>query len=147
VWGATALDALVADWLKERRFNLLLLGSFAVVALLLAGIGIYGLISFSVEQRVGEIGIRRALGGRSGSIVGMVFRQGARLAGTGIALGVLGALLLTRFIQGMLFGVEPADPATIGLLAATVLLVAGVSALLPAIRAVRVDPAEALRNE
>ena len=147
VWGATTLDALLADWLKERSFNLLLLGSFAVVALLLAGIGIYGLISFSVEQRIGEFGIRRALGGRSGSIVGMVLEQGARLAGAGVALGILGALILTRFIQGMLFGVEPTDPLTIGLLAAAVLAVAGLSALLPAVRAVRADPAEALRGE
>lgn len=147
VWGVATLESLLADWLKERRFNLYLLSAFAAVALLLAAVGLYGLISFSVEERVGELGIRRALGGRSGDILGMVLREGAALALVGIGLGLVAAVVLTRFLQGMLFGVEPADPATFAALALTVLVVASVAALLPALRAVRVDPMTALRIE
>lgn len=147
IWGAATLESLLADWLTERRFNLMLLGSFGVIALLLAGIGIYGLISFSVEQRIGEMGIRRALGGQSSTILRMVLWDAGRLAGTGILLGVVGALGLTRFIQGMLFGVEPTDPATFLALGVTVLLVAALAVLVPALKAVRADPMVALRTE
>ncbi|HKJ02775.1 MAG TPA: ABC transporter permease, partial [Longimicrobiales bacterium] len=147
IWGTATLDNLMADWLRERRFNLFLLSGFAAVALLLAGVGVYGLMSFSVEQRMGELGIRRALGGRSSDILGMVLREGSLLAAMGIVLGVAGALGLTRFLQGMLFGVESTDPATFATLAAAVLVVTGLAALVPAIRAVRVDPADALRQE
>jgi len=147
IWGAATLESLLGDWLKERRFNLMLLGGFAVVALLLAAVGIYGLMSYSVEQRVSELGIRKALGGQSGDIVRMVLREGAGLAVAGVVLGIVGALLLTRFLDGMLFGVEPTDPATFALLSAAVLGVAALAALLPALRAVRIDPMVALREE
>ncbi|GMV06418.1 MAG: hypothetical protein AMXMBFR53_26940 [Gemmatimonadota bacterium] len=147
VWGSATLEGLLSEWLKQRRFNLVLLSSFAAVALLLAAVGIYGLISFSVEQRVGELGVRRALGGRSGDILAMVLREGAALALAGIVLGLAGAALLTRFLQGMLFGVEPTDPRTFAGLAVAVLGVAALAALLPAVRAVRVDPAVALRSD
>jgi len=147
VWGSATLEGLLSDWLKQRRFNLVLLTSFAAVALLLAAVGIYGLVSFSVEQRVGELGVRRALGGRSGDILAMVLREGAALALMGIVLGLAGAALLTRFLKGMLFGVEPTDPGTFAVLSVTVLVVAVVAALLPAVRAVRVDPAVALRSD
>ena len=147
IWGAATVESLLADWLKERRFNLMLLGGFAVVALLLAAVGIYGLMSYSVEQRASELGIRKALGGQAGDIVGMVLREGAGLAVAGVTLGLVGALILTRFLEGMLFGVEPTDPATFALLAAAVLAVAALAALLPALRAVRIDPMVALREE
>jgi predicted permease len=147
IWGTATLDSLMADWLRERRFNLFLLSGFAAVALVLAGVGVYGLMSFSVEQRVGELGIRRALGGRSVDILGMVLREGSALAAMGIVLGVAGAVGLTRFLQGMLFGVEATDPATFATLAVAVLLVTGLAALVPALRAVRVDPADALRRD
>jgi putative ABC transport system permease protein len=147
IWGAATLEDLLSDWLKERRFNLFLLSAFAGVALMLAAVGIYGLISFSVEQRVAELGIRRALGGQSGAILGMVVREGMRLAGAGVVLGLLAAVLLTRFLEGMLFGVEPTDPATFAGLSVAVLAVAVAAAMLPAVRAVRVDPMVALRGE
>ena len=147
VWGAMSLDSLLGEWLKERRFNLMLLSGFAIIALLLATIGIYGLISYSVEQRTGELGIRRALGGRSGDLLGMVLREGAVLACAGVVLGLIAAMALTRFIQGMLFGIEPVDPITFALLGVGVLVVAALAALLPAVRAMRIDPMVALRNE
>jgi putative ABC transport system permease protein len=147
VWGAATLESMLGDWLKQRRFNLTLLGAFAAIAVILALVGIYGLISFSVEQRLGEMGIRRALGGSSRDILGMVVREGALLGAAGVLLGVVGALGLTRFLQGMLFGVSANDPATFALLSFLVLTVATIAALLPGIRAVRVDAVTALRME
>ena len=146
VYGAATLEALLADWLKERQFNVVLLSSFALIALMLSAVGIYGLVSFSMAQRVGELGIRRALGGQTPDVLGMVLREGARLAGAGVVLGVVGALVLTRFLGGMLFGVEPTDWPTFGLLALAVLMVSSLATLVPAIRATRVDPMEALRE-
>jgi len=146
LWGATTLETLLGDWLKERRFNLVLLSSFAIIALLLSAVGIYGLISFSMQQRVGELGIRRALGGRTLDVLGMVLKEGVALAAAGVLLGVAGALVLTRFLAGMLFGVEPTDWPTFGLLALAVLTVSSLATLVPAIRATRVDPMEALRD-
>jgi putative ABC transport system permease protein len=147
IWGTATVERLLGDWLGERRFNLLLLGGFAVVALLLAAVGIYGLVSYSVEQRVAELGVRKALGGRATDIVTMVLREGLGLAAAGVALGILGALVLTRFLEGMLFGVEPTDPAIFVLLSATVLAVAALAALVPALRAARLDAVSALRRE
>lgn len=146
VWGAATLESLLADWLKERRFNLVLFSSFAVIAMLLSAVGIYGLISFSVEQRVSELGLRRALGGQTSAVLGMMLREGARLAGSGIVVGVVLAAALTRFLSGMLFGVEPMDWPTFALLALAVLVITSLATLVPAIRATRVDPLEALRE-
>ncbi|MDX1384380.1 MAG: FtsX-like permease family protein, partial [Thermoanaerobaculia bacterium] len=147
IWGAETVESMLAGWLKERRFNLLLLTSFSVLALVLAAVGIYGLISFSVERRVGELGIRRALGGRPSDLIAMVLREGAGLAAVGVVVGLGAALFLSRFMQGMLFQVEPTDPLTYVLLAALVLAVATVATLVPALRAIRVDPVVALRSE
>ena len=146
VWGATTLETLLGDWLKERRFNVVLLSSFAMIAVLLSAIGMYGLISFSMEQRVGELGIRRALGGQTPDVLRMVLKEGATLAGAGVVLGIVGAWVLTRFLAGMLFGVEPTDWPTFGLLALAVLMISSLATLVPAIRATRVDPMEALRD-
>lgn len=145
--GAATLESLLDDWLTERSFNLLLMGSLAVIALSLSGIGIYGLLSFSVEQRVTEMGIRRALGSGGASIVGMVLREGARLAAAGLAIGLFAAYPLTRFIQGMLYGVEAADPLVLAGLVGTVMVVACMATVIPAIRAVRADPMTVLRTE
>ena len=146
VWGAATLETLLGDWLKERRFNVVLLSSFAVIAVLLSAIGMYALISFSMEQRVGELGIRRALGGQTPDVLRMVLKEGATLAGAGVVLGIMAALALTRFLGGMLFGVEPTDWPTFGLLALAVFAVSSLATLVPAIRATRVDPVEALRE-
>jgi ABC-type antimicrobial peptide transport system permease subunit len=147
VYGSTTLDALLSEWLKERRFNLFLLSAFSVIALVLAAIGIYGLISFSVERRLGELGFRRALGGRSGDLRGLGVGEGARLAGTGLLFGLGAAGCLSRFLRTMLFEVAPTDPLTFGGLGLLVFLIAALATLLPALRAMRVDPVEALRSE
>jgi putative ABC transport system permease protein len=147
VWGAATLEALLSDWLSERRFNLFLLSTFSAVALALAAVGIYGLISFSVHRRLGELGIRRALGGQAGDLMGMVLAEGAKLAGTGVVIGLAGAYYLSRFLRGMLFEIEPTDPATFVTLAVVVLATAALATFIPAIRAMRVDPVAALRSE
>lgn len=147
IWGGATLEALLAEWLMERRFNLVLLASFALIALLLVAVGIYGLVSFSVEVRTAEMGIRRALGGPTRTILSMVLGEGTRLAFIGVVIGVIGAFALTRFLQGMLFGIEPTDPLTFVVLSALLVVVAGLATLVPALRAVRADPVEALRSE
>lgn len=147
IWGAATLEQLLADWLVERRFNLLLMGSLATIALALAGVGIYGLMSFSVEHRVSEMGVRRALGSESRAILTMVLAEGARLAGLGLVIGLVVAYSLTGVIRGMLHGVEPADPLVLVGLVTAVLAVACTAAFVPALRATRADPMHALRTE
>jgi len=141
------LTTLVEDSLSQPRFAMLLLASFGVLALLLASIGMYGVISYSVMQRTQEIGIRMALGAERRKVFAMVLGQGARLAGLGIAFGLVAALGLTRIMASFLFGVRPTDPLTF---AAVSLLLVGIALLacyLPARRATRVDPMVALRHE
>jgi putative ABC transport system permease protein len=147
IWGAATLEDLLADWLEERTFNLLLMGSLAVIALALAGIGIYGLLSLSVEQRVAEMGIRRALGSGAGSILRMVLVEGVRLAALGLIVGLVVAYPMTRFIRGMLHGVEATDPVVLAGLVVLVMIVASLATLVPALRAVRADPMGVLRTE
>ncbi len=147
VWGAATVESLLSDWLKQRRFSLFLLTSFSVIALLLAAVGIYGLISFSVERRTGELGVRRALGGQSRDLLAMVVLEGAKLGGAGVAIGLAGAFYLSRFMRGMLFEIEPNDPLTFAALAVAVLLIVLLATVVPALRAMRVDPAVALRSE
>jgi putative ABC transport system permease protein len=141
------LATLVDDSLSQPRFAMLLLASFGVLALLLASIGMYGVISYSVMQRTQEIGIRMALGADRRKVFAMVLGQGARLAGLGISIGLVAALGLTRIMASFLFGVRPTDPLTF---AAVSLLLVGIALLacyLPARRATRVDPMLALRHE
>jgi hypothetical protein len=147
VSGVASLESLLAERLKERRFNLTLLAGLAAIALTLAMVGIYGLISYSVEQRMDELGIRRALGARSRHLLTMVLRHATTLAATGIVIGLLGAAALTRFISSMLFRVGSIDPATFILLPAAVLVVAVLAASVPALRAVRADPMATLREQ
>lgn len=147
IWGAATLESLISDRLIERRFNLTVLGAFAGVALFLSLIGIYGLGSYSVRVRRNELGIRRALGGQSSSIVLLVLSEGTRLGAIGVAIGVAGSLLVTRLIQGMLFGVEATDPGVLAVLTVLVIAASTAAALIPALQAHRVDPAESLRAE
>ena len=123
----------------------ILLGSFAGVALLLALIGIYGIIAYSVAQRTQELGIRRALGAQQSDILRLVVGQGLRLALVGIAVGIAGALALTRLMKALLFHVSATDPATFAIVAALFLLVALAASYIPARRATRIDPMAALR--
>ena len=147
IWATRTVPDLLSDWVRERRFNLALMGAFSGLAVLLAAIGVYGLMSFSVEQRVGELGLRRALGGNSGDLLRMVLGRGAALAAMGIGIGLVGAIAATRLLRGMLYEVGPFDPGTFVALSLTVLVVAVLAAYLPARRATRVDPMVALRSE
>jgi len=141
------MDEYVAAAVAAPRFNTILLGGFAALALLLAAVGIFGVISYSVAQRTQEIGIRRALGAGTGSVMRLVVAQGMGLAAIGIAIGLVGALAATRLLQTLLFGVTPTDPVTFGGVAVVLSAVAFVASYWPARRAARVDPMEALRHE
>jgi putative ABC transport system permease protein len=130
-----------------RRYPMLLIGAFAAVALLLAVIGIYGVMSFSVAQRTRELGIRIALGATRREIAGIVVRDAAVLALMGAAIGIPLALALTRLLASLLYGVTARDPLTYASVAALLCAVAMAAAWLPARRATRVDPTEALRAD
>jgi len=124
-----------------------LVGFFGLLALLLACVGVYGVMSYTVARRTGEIGIRMALGARQTDVAGMVLRETAGLVVGGIALGIPAALATTRLIESLLFGLEPTDPTTIGAVTLSLLAVAGLAGLLPARRAANVDPMVALRHQ
>jgi putative ABC transport system permease protein len=132
---------------QEQRFTMRLMAGFAGLALLLAAVGIYGVISYSVSQRTREIGIRLALGANQGMVRGLVLRQGLAPVAVGMALGLGAAAVLTRFLQKLLYGVAPLDPVTFATIPVLLLAVAAGSVLLPAARASRVQPVEALRSE
>jgi putative ABC transport system permease protein len=140
-----SLEDLVAASVAQRRLVLAVLGFFATSALLLAGIGLYGVVACTVSQRTREIGIRMAVGAPRRAVLGLFLRQGARLTGLGIVLGLLGALALTRLLASQLYGVEPTDPATFATVAGLLLAVALGASFLPARRAAAVDPIHALR--
>jgi ABC-type antimicrobial peptide transport system permease subunit len=120
---------------------------FGLVAALLAAVGIYSLIAYSVAQRTREIGIRMALGADRGRVARIIVGEGVVLASIGLAVGLCGALLLTRTMEGMLYEVSPADPGVLAATCAGVLCVAVLATVVPALRALRVDPAVALRSE
>ena len=141
------MEEALGAWSSERRLTMLLVGSFAALALILGAVGVYGVMAHLVVRRHREIGIRIALGALPREILGLVLSQGLRLAGLGIAAGLLGALVSTRLLAGLLFGVEPTDPATFVATAATLGAVAMVASLLPALRATRTDPITALRSD
>jgi putative ABC transport system permease protein len=147
IYYEATMDDLIATTLVERRFHLVVLGAFSVVALTLAVIGVYGLIAYSMSLRTGEISVRMALGARAGEIVSMVVRDGVKLAVPGIVLGAAGALALTRYMRTMLFQVAPTNAATYVQLAALVLFLATAASLIPARHAASQDPARALREE
>jgi predicted permease len=147
IFSVQSMDQVVSSSVSDRRLSLVLLGIFAAVALLLASVGIYGVMSYSVEQRTREIGIRMALGAERAAVLRLIVGQGTRLAGIGIAAGVAGAFGLSRLMAGLLYGVSATDPLTYGALAAVLAVVAVGACAVPARRAVRVDPAVALRAE
>jgi putative ABC transport system permease protein len=141
------MEALVTQAQASTRFSLLLIGVFAVVAGLLAGVGLYGVLSTVVRQRTAEIGVRMALGARSGTIFNLIVGQGLRLTAVGVAAGLVAALALTRAMTTMLVGVKPTDPITFVTMAVIFFVVAGIASWIPARRAAGVDPAIALRDE
>jgi len=147
VSGMQTMNEVIAASLAERRFSMILLGSFAVVALVLASLGIYGVISYLVGQRTHELGIRLALGANRSDILRLILGHGLKLALIGVGLGLLVALGLTRLIATMLYGVGATDPATFAIVGMLLTLVALLACYLPARRATRVDPLVALRSE
>ncbi|HTS24728.1 MAG TPA: ABC transporter permease [Bryobacteraceae bacterium] len=141
------LDQLLDEQTSRRRFQSYLLSLFSVLALVLSGVGIYGLLHYSVAQRTNEIGIRMALGARPRDVIRMVAGEGLALMLFGVGLGSLAALALTRAISSLLFGVKPADPVTFAAAALLLAAVAMIASYVPARRATRVDPTKALRSE
>ena len=133
--------------LGERRFNALLIGIFAAVAVTLAAVGLYGVIAYLVEQRTQEIGVRMALGAQRHHVLSLVMRHGLALAAAGLALGICAAFAALRLLTSLLDGVEPTDPATFVAVTSLLLVVAAAATYLPARRAAGLDPSVALRHE
>jgi putative ABC transport system permease protein len=147
IFAIATMKQLVANSVSSRRMTLVLLGLFGTLALLLAWVGIYGVISYSVAQRTHEIGIRMALGAQHRDVLRMIVGQGGRIAGAGVVIGVIISFGLVRFMTDLLFSVSAADPLTFGAVAILLALITMLACYIPARRAVRVDPMGALRHE
>ena len=141
------METIFSDSVSSPRFQAVLLLVFASLAVALAMIGVYGVVSYSVSQRTNEIGIRVALGALSSDVVRLVLREALVLAGTALGLGLAGSLALSRVLQTLLFEITPTDPITLALVCCTIFAVCALAAVLPARRAMRVDPIVALRYE
>jgi putative ABC transport system permease protein len=142
-----AMADVMAAATAEPAFQARLLGAFAAVALLLALVGTYGVLAYSVAQRTHEIGLRMALGARSRAVMWMVLRRTLVLGGLGVAIGTIGALWASRILSTFLFEIQPTDPRTFAVVALSILLAALAAGFIPARRATRVDPLVALRHE
>jgi putative ABC transport system permease protein len=147
VFGVTTMNDVVAESVAQRRFSMSLLGAFALLALLMAAVGLYGVLSYSVSQRVHEMGLRMALGANARDLMRLVVGQGLRVVLVGVASGVIASFAATRLLAGMLFGVSPLDPATFAVVAVVLVGAAVAASLVPARRATKVDPMVALRHE
>jgi putative ABC transport system permease protein len=142
-----SMDELITAANARRRFQTSLLSIFAAIALLLALVGIYGLMTYSVKQRTPELGIRMTLGASRMEILAMVIRQGVGVTAMGVAIGIGGALALTRLLAASLYGVKPTDPITFYAVPVLILMVSAAACFVPAWKATRIDPAIALRYE
>ncbi len=145
--NVNTMDKLVDASIGQRKLSMVLLGVFSAIAVLLASIGIYGVMSYSVTQRTRELGVRMALGAARHRVLGLVVGQGMMLAGIGVGIGLLAAFGLTRFLSSQLFDIGATDPLTFGLVSALLIGIALLATLIPALRATRVDPVVALRDE
>jgi putative ABC transport system permease protein len=143
----TTLEQQLSEQISPRRFQTWMLGLFSLLALVLAIVGIYGVMAYSVAQRTREMGIRMALGARPGDVVWMVVREGTRLALIGVSIGAASALGLTRWMASLLFSISPTDPVTFITVAFLLTVVAVVACYIPAQRATNIDPMVALRCE
>jgi len=147
IYGVQTMDNFISGSLAARRFSMILLGTFAALALVLASLGIYGVISFLVARRTHEIGIRMALGADRVAVLRLVLGNGMKLASVGVTIGIVCSLALTRLMVKMLYGVSPSDPLTFLTIAGLLLLIAMAACYIPARRAMRVNPAIALRYD
>ena len=147
LFGVEPLAETVRGTLAQRRYTMLVLVAFALASLVLAGIGVHGVLSYALAQRTREFGVRMALGAEPGRVYALVLRDGARMIGLGLAIGVAGALALSQSMRALLFGVSPQDPLTFVGVAVVLAAVALVASWLPARRASRVDPMLALRTD
>jgi putative ABC transport system permease protein len=147
LYRVRTMEQAVADDTATQRFSMLLQVLFALVALSLAAVGLYGVLAFTVTRRTAEIGVRMALGAERSDVLRMIVRQGMAIVAVALAVGVAGALASGRLLASLLFGVSPADPVTYTIVVGVLLVVALVACWIPARRASGVDPAEALRAE
>ena len=147
IYGMQTMDELITESLASQRFSMILLGVFALLALVLASVGIYGVMSYSVAQRTREIGIRMARGARRADVLQMTVGQGLKLVGAGMILGLGAAFLLTRVMATLLYGISATDPITFVSISLVLLAVATLASYVPALRATRVDPIVALRAQ
>jgi len=147
VFGITTVQQTVSESAADWRFLSQLMGLFAGVAVLLAAIGIYGVMSYSVSQRSHEIGLRMALGAQPGQVLGLVLRQAMVLSALGVVIGVVGSFLATPLLTRFLYGVKPHDAMTLGVVSLLLVTVTFFASFIPARRATRIDPMETLRHE
>jgi putative ABC transport system permease protein len=147
VFGVSRFDQMIEESLGDRKFVLSLLALFAVLALVLGAVGIYGVMAYTVERRTREIGVRQALGASRGKVVGMVISQGMRLALVGIVLGIGGAYLMRQMLASLLFEISAVDPVTYAVVSGALGIVAALACWVPARRAAAVDPMNALRED
>jgi putative ABC transport system permease protein len=146
IFNIRTLETQLSNELVTQRLSVILVGLFSVLALLLAAVGLYGVLAYSIAQRTREIGIRIALGAESGTILTLVVRQGLTIVGIGLIAGIISSIILTHLIQSLLYGVSGTDPVALLTAVGVLALAAFLACLVPALRAIRVDPITALRE-